>query len=334
MHLAPAFLVLAALTSDSLGQQPPPIVNGETTGDWPAVGMIAAYDADNNTVSMYCSGTLVANQAVVTAGHCDDAAQTYLDWGYDTVFIVGSSLDDIQDVVLVDGWEAHPDYLFDDSGVAADVAVATLSTPLSVDIAPLHLRTADLGTDWYDQDLTLVGYGVTSDGSVDAGTKRTTTVPVYTLDSDFVYGLDETVGGSNACSGDSGGAALRQTGDGWELVGVLSFVFSWQDAQTSCVGGGVGATRMDVFGEWVAGVAGLEAGGTGAGGTGLGGGVGSNSGGGGVNPFVEVPKEGGCCATAAPRATLWGLLLGLTAMLTRRRSSAPQRRAQHFTDER
>jgi len=283
--------------------------------------MLAALDQDSGTLTMFCSATLVADQAVVTAGHCEDAAQTYEDWGRPTYFLVGDSIDDLQDAVLVDGWTVHPDFVFSDTDLAADVAVGSLERSLDLDldldVQPLRLRTADLGTGWYDQDLTLVGFGSTQDGDQDVGIRRTTTVPVYTLDSDFAYGLDLDPLGGNACSGDSGGAALRQTDGVWELVGVLSFVFAWQSDTTSCVGGGVGATRMDVFGGWAAQEAGLDVGGDQPGsGGGLGGAVGGSDAGG-ENPFVDPPGQG-CCATSAPPSALWGLGRGGVVLLLRR----------------
>lgn len=291
---------------------PPPIVNGETTSDWPAVGMLAAYDESSGEVSVFCSATLVADQAVVTAAHCAEAALTYDNWGLDAIFVVGSDITEPVDYVPVGDWVEHPDYYFDGTGVAADVAVGLLADPLAVDVDPMPMHTDDLGTAWYDQDLTLVGFGITGDNRVDAGTKRTTTLPVLTLDGDFVYAVDSDPDGSNACSGDSGGAALRQGQDGWELVGVLSFVFSYYDAGTSCIGGGVGATRVDVYGDWVQG----EAGSDGDGGSVEGdppGGTGS----GGDNPFLEG-EEGGCSSLPGA-ASLGPLGLAMAALGRRRR---------------
>lgn len=293
---------------------PPPIVNGETTSEWPAVGMLAALDGDTGGASVYCSATLVDDLAVVTAAHCVDAGRTYKDWGYDTVFIVGPSITDHQDYVVVEGWTAHPEYVFDSTEVGADVGVGFLAEALAIPVDPMPLHTSDLGTEWYEDDLTLVGYGITGDAQDNAGTKRTTSLPVYTLDSDFVYAVDDDPEGSNACSGDSGGAALRQDQGGWELVGVLSFVFSFHAPDTSCIGGGVGATRMDVFGDWVAEEAGL-----GEGTQDGGGGVvdGGGSGGGGDNPFIDGPSSG--CAVLPAPVGLVGLGLGLFGLVSRRR---------------
>ena len=289
-------LLLPALVHGAAAAEtPPPIVNGQTTSDWPAVGMLAVVDPSSGGASIFCSATLIDDLAVATAAHCEDAATSYQDAGYVIVFVVGPSIADPDDYVEVDAWSVHPDYRFDGSGVAADVAVGLLADTLQASVQPMPMHREDLGTDWYDQDLTLVGFGITGDSAYDAGTKRTTTLPVLTLDSDFVYAVDPEPGGSNACSGDSGGAALRQGDQGDELVGVLSFVFSYHDPGTACIGGGVGATRVDVFGDWIAEEAGMGAsdgGGQDGGATdggGAGGSVdGGDDGGGGDNPFLEA----------------------------------------------
>ena len=63
----------------------------------------------------------------------------------------------------------------------------------------------------------------------------------------FIYAYDPE---TNLCSGDSGGASLRLTDDGYTIVGVNSFVFSVQGSNP-CVGGASGATRVDSNFEWI-----------------------------------------------------------------------------------
>ncbi|RME27462.1 MAG: hypothetical protein D6798_04495 [Deltaproteobacteria bacterium] len=245
-------ILLLATVALAQGQAPPPIVNGSETGDWPSIGLLAAVDLSANKGAPFCSATLVGYQAIVTAAHCADAARVYAE-DYDVAFIIGDSISTAEQLVLVDDWVIHPDYVFNEEAVAADVAVGFLaSRPAAV--APMPVLGEVLGQTWYDRDLTLVGYGITGDDRLDAGVKRTADLPVWYLDGDFVYGLDEADPSTpNACSGDSGGAALIE-GEGGSMIlgGVISFVFPWQDPTTACIGGGVGATRMDVFGGWVA----------------------------------------------------------------------------------
>jgi len=287
---------------------PPPVVNGSETASWPAIGLLAAVDLDANQGAPFCSATLVGNQAVVTAAHCAEAAQLYAE-KYDVAFIVGDSMSTADQLVLVDDWTIHPDFVFSGDEVAADVAVGFLATR-PPGVAPMPVLGEPLGETWYDRDLTLVGYGITGDDLLDAGVKRTADLPVWYLDSDFVYGLDENDPDTpNACSGDSGGAALIEgDGGGMILGGVISFVFPWQDASTSCIGGGVGATRMDVFGEWVAEQ--VDAGfSTGTAGSTANTGSGS----------MPIDETGGCAAVPVSAGPLGALLIGLSAVLRRRR---------------
>lgn len=310
-------LALALLAAGGAAEAapPPPIVNGESTSDWAAVGMLVAWDPSTATGGVYCSASLVAEAGIVTAAHCADAAEDYLAWGYSTLFAIGPSMEGIEQAIEVTSFVVHPDYRFDSGGVAADIAVGLLARS-PTGLQPLPFPTASLDTAWYDQDLRLVGYGVTGDGLADAGIRRTATLPVYSLYGDFVLALDEDPAGSNACSGDSGGAALRELDGEMALVGVLSFVFPWHDPSQSCVGGGVGATRMDLFGAWVVMELGLDE----TSGTGGGGGSGGSGGsGGGSSSLGSEPARGGCeAAPLAPSpllgpAAILALLLGLPA---------------------
>ena len=287
-------LLLLLRTAAAQQPPPPPIVNGTETSAWPGVGLLAALDLDQDRGSPFCSATLVADGAILTAAHCAEAAEIYAET-YDIGFVVGPSIYEIEDYALVDRFTVHPDYHFDDSGVEADVAVGFLEG--SVDAAPINMLGS--GSDWTDATLTVVGYGLTSDGASDAGTKRTADMPVWFLDQGIVYALDESDPDSpNACSGDSGGAALRETADGLVLAGVVSFVFSWHDAASACVGGGMGAMRVDEYGDWVASQVdgSVQTGG---------------SSGSGDNPWMESGKS---CASA-PGPGPGGLLVGLAALL-------------------
>src|SRR6185369_5239744 len=50
-----------------------PIVNGVSTGDYPAVGALLAPN-DPDTGRLVCSGTLIGCRTFLTAGHCVEGA--------------------------------------------------------------------------------------------------------------------------------------------------------------------------------------------------------------------------------------------------------------------
>lgn len=297
-----AALLLASWTA-AAQDAPPPVVNGTETSQWPAVGLLAAVDLEQERGSPFCSATLIADGAILTAAHCAEAAEIYAE-SFDIVFVVGPSLAEVEDYAFVDRFTVHPDYVFDQTQVDADVAVGFLEGNVAATPMPL-LAT---GASWDGVTLTIAGYGLTSDNANDAGTKRTAQMPVWFLDQSIVYALDEDdPDAPNACSGDSGGAALRETGTGMVLAGVVSFVFAWHEPTSACVGGGMGAMRVDVFGDWVAS---QVDGSTQAGG----------SDGSGDNPWIESRKA---CASA-PAGSAWagGLALVGLALARRRRTRA------------
>ena len=127
---------------------------------------------------------------------------------------------------------------------------------------PIYLSELVPDQTWAGMALDYVGWGVTDDGREDSGIKRTTQIPYWDSDAQFIYAYDPQ---TNLCSGDSGGASLRyiERGDPewldeWEyydfdsryvLVGVNSFVFSQSGGP--CDGGASGATRVDAYIDWL-----------------------------------------------------------------------------------
>ena len=111
-----------------------------------------------------------------------------------------------------------------------------------------------LDGDLTDEEVTYVGWGVTSDNADNSsGVKRTVTVPVCDArecpeggyDGQHLYTYD--AGGANICYGDSGGASLIEQGGEKVLVGANSFVFGLNSAQGGCTvdEAAAAATRVD-----------------------------------------------------------------------------------------
>ena len=74
-------------------QEYPPIVGGQTTDDYKAVGQLFAY-SDSQGGFGFCSATLIHQQYVLTAAHCiaGDAAQSFQNQGFDIYFVSASNV--------------------------------------------------------------------------------------------------------------------------------------------------------------------------------------------------------------------------------------------------
>ena len=239
-----SFLAIAS------ANHPPPIVNGERTDAFIQVGALVAYHPDYGG-SPFCSGTIVDKKWAITAAHCVEALDEYAAANFDILYVIGDNLYRESGIVQYEAivsWARHPDYSA--SQLKHDIGVLEFENEFT-DFDPIPIGLSSPEDDWTGVVLDYVGWGVTGDERNDSGYKRTASIPFYDYDTQFIYAID-LQGEVNLCSGDSGGAALKEMEDGGhELVGVNSFVFGYLSNQTACEGGGSGATRIDVNYTWV-----------------------------------------------------------------------------------
>lgn len=170
--------------TEAIGSREQAIFGGEPAEDpkYAAVGALALrneFEYEGETIVFYdsfCTGTLIADTAVLTARHCTQGAAEYVAAGWEVYFVFGPySWEPEQAVRVVDWTEApssptHPGLLLDGG---RDVAVAYLADE------PIGIEPAKIGVfskKQVDDEFEIIGYGYTDYyleeyGFYDVGTK-------------------------------------------------------------------------------------------------------------------------------------------------------------------
>ncbi|MEC8379566.1 MAG: trypsin-like serine protease [Myxococcota bacterium] len=240
-------MLFSILFSMAKADPPPPIVNGQPTGNYESVGMFAA--CSGQWCYDFCSGTLIHARWAITAAHCvsniSGSNGNFVDEYGDSVdlyFLFGRNWDNYFAFGEVKRFIAHPGY--NDGTLQNDIALVEFNDAITnVDVMPIN--TDSITNSWYGDELQMVGFGITSSNGQDSGEKRTADMPIVDWDSYFVY-LDDSNEQQNICSGDSGGAALKSLGgSSFELVGVNSFTYG------ECESWYAGVARVDRYISWI-----------------------------------------------------------------------------------
>lgn len=199
------------------------VIASAATG--PAAAMVAGADAPGlarHTVMVlgskggFCTGVVVARNAVLTAGHCATGSGDYrVHWK-----------DAAGQPVLVKPAAIAPHPQFDRAGATArrrtvDLALIRLAEPLPASFTPLPLGSAMPTT---GQAWTVAGYGLATEGDPrTGGTLRQASLGVVEPygPSKILVWLRGTPG-SGACTGDSGGPIL-------DPIGTLGAITAWAE---------------------------------------------------------------------------------------------------------
>jgi len=214
---------LAVVAAPGASAGDPRIVGGSPTTitEFPATVIF------NVNGAQHCAGTLVAKNKVLTAAHCTDgveASQMEIIGGQTKFSDTSGEKAGVSDV-----WQ-NPG--FDMNGMQHDNSVLTLDKELPYEPATL-VQSADDAAYQAGADVTVVGWGATSEGGDVSDTLLKVSVPVvdnstcaekysasgsnYDKASMFCAGVPE--GGKDSCQGDSGGPAYV----GGKLAGIVSW---------------------------------------------------------------------------------------------------------------
>jgi secreted trypsin-like serine protease len=251
MRYALSVALLALPMTALAGPVAEPVIGGSAApaGKWPDAAAVLW------SGEQACTGTLIAPNVVITAGHC-------VEGGAPDAVLVGAtakSRPEEGEMIDIERSVAYPD-----SQATIDVALLILATPSTVTPRPI-------ASGWARADIKngaavqLVGYGTTNrNGSTETDSLMEATSSITDYNCTTSSGCNASArpdgelgaggGGIDTCPGDSGGPIYVLTDYGSFLAGVTSR--GYDDNQYYCSEGGIYA-RADKVIDWIETTAGV-----------------------------------------------------------------------------
>jgi hypothetical protein len=201
-----------------------------------------------------CSGAIIAPDLVLTAAHCVMERAGY------RVFAVDRRFRPMQ--LRAVAAAMHPAFVpgtTPRTQPGVDLAILKLERPLGPDFVPLDPRGA--GGIGKGDPVELAGFGIVAEGQ--AKTARTLRqTQLVSLGSLQVANKVTVVAdgerlalstGAGACRGDSGGPVLRESGGGYQLLGIVSWSSgAFNGRNVSACGGLTAVTPVAEHASWIA----------------------------------------------------------------------------------